>query len=214
MRCLYMVATEMKMRFIVLGLLLTSFLVFTSINMVQAQWDALSSGYAVTTDKHGQIVIIGESVTAWAGTTDDTIQIVEFVWHLPADPPYYEAVKWDENETIFVSYLTPEAPADAPQEIKDWAALRDGSGQPGHSPQVTVYYAKNDPKFPDAIGDWGVQALFHNHHTTPGHDTTKVMVRATSFEVVPEVPFGTIVILLSWCGILGFFALRRKHIPL
>jgi len=201
----------MKMRFIVL--LLVSFLVFTSISMVQAQWDALSSGYAVTTDKHGQIVIVGlESVTAWAGTTDDTIQIVEFVWHLPADPPYYEAVQWDENETIFGSYVTPDYPPDAPQEIKDWAALRDGSGEPGHYPIVTVYYAKNGPKVPDVIGDWGVQALFHNHHTTPGHDTTKVMVRATSFEVVPEVPFGTIAILLSWLGILGVFALRKKHI--
>jgi len=208
----------MKLRFTVVAMLFASLLVLASVNIAQAQWDALSSGYAVTTDKHGQIVIIGQSVTAWAGTNDTTVDEVEFRWLDPAgnlaiDPQFVG---------VFGPYKTPGVPppedlppgVSVPEEIVEWAGLRDGSGDPGHFPEVDIFYAINK-QIPNIIGDWGVQAIFHDgdgavHHIR-GKNSDIVAIRATSFNVVPEVPFGTIAILLSWFGILGVFALGKKH---
>lgn len=201
----------MKLRFTLVAMLLASVLVCASINIAEAQWDALSSGYAVTTDQHGKIVPIGLPVTAIAGTNDSTVKTVEFVWHFPNGSVYVDP---PPRIPVFGPYKTPNVPLGVPEEIVDWARLRDGSVDPGHFPQVDVWYA-NNTQIPNVIGDWGVQAIFHDgvasaHHIR-GKNSDTVAIRATSFNVVPEVQFGTIAILLGWFGVLGIFALRKKH---
>jgi hypothetical protein len=60
------------------------------VNVASAQWDAINSGYAVTTDYHGQIVPPGTLVTAIAGTTDQNVINVTFLWKYPNETVVYE----------------------------------------------------------------------------------------------------------------------------
>jgi hypothetical protein len=164
---------------------------------VQAQWSALSSGYAVTTDYHGVDVPPGTEVTAWAGTTNGAIEKARFRW---LDPD--GNVEWDVWIDVFGPITTPDVPLDVPQEIIDWA---------NENPGIDVWYAQNAQTL-DEIGDWGVQVIFYDSEGT-GHGPfeDKVGIRATSFNVIPEAPFGTIAILLGMLGALGVFALKKKH---
>jgi hypothetical protein len=52
-------------------------------NLVYAQWSALNSGCAVTTNYHGEDVMPGMLVTATAGTTDADVESVTFLWKDP-----------------------------------------------------------------------------------------------------------------------------------
>jgi len=183
----------MKTKFAVLTVLFLSLLIIG----VAAQWSAMSSGYAITTNWHGEEVPIGESVTAWAGTNDSTVKKVEFEWK---DPD--ENLIFNENVTIFGPYTTPNVPSGAPQEIVDWADKYPGR---------TIYYATNT-QAPDVIGDWGVKAIFHDSGTIQGQDSTIVAMRATSFDVIPEIPIvgtagATIAMLLG----LGLFYRKKKQ---
>jgi len=215
------VGLGMKLQFAVVAVLLASLLVLASVNIVQAQWSAIDSGFAVTTNWHGKDVLIGESVTATAGWApalapqnpnnkkSSAVYTVEFVWHNATGHTI-----WDVTVTISGPLTTPAVPpGPLPQEIIDWANLHDGMHYQGGNliPTITYYYA-NDTQKPNSLGDWGVQAKFHDSdHNLQGANSDIIAVKATSFNVVPEVPFGTIVILLSWFGVLGVFALRKKH---
>ena len=193
----------MKLRFAVATMLFATLLVFANTNIAQAQWPAISSGYAVTTNWHGEDVLIGESVTAFAGTTDSNVTQVEFRWLDPDGNPIWEGDLTTVD--VFGPYTTPEVPDGVPQKIIDWA---------NDNPGVTIWYA-NDTRTPDVLGDWGVQAFFFDttdpEKSLRGKNSDIIAIRATSINVVPEVPFGTIVILLSMFGALGVFAIKRKH---
>ena len=194
----YTLAAQMKLRFTVAAILFATVLVFANTNIAQAQWPAISSGYAVTTNWHGQEVPLGESVTAWAGTTHSEVENVEFLWIAPDE----ETVVWDPWIEVFGPYTTPAVPDGVPQEIIDWAEDHLG---------VDIWYAQNT-QTPDVLGDWGVQALFHaGSGKIKGQDSTIVAIRASSINAVPEVPFGTIAISLSMFVILGVFAIKRKR---
>ena len=71
-------------------------------------------------------------------------------------------------------------------------------------------YDAYDTQTLNIIGDqWGVQAIFH----TDEHDympPDKVAIRAISWHVTPEVPFGTIATMIIMLGALGVFAITRK----
>jgi len=193
-----MLAAKMKLRLTVAASLLASLLILASANIAQAQWNAISSGYAVTTNWHGQEVPIGQTVIATAGTTVAGVQKVQFKWHAPNG-----TVIW--NVFVGVSELIAPAlpPLPVPQEVIDWANNNQG---------VKYWYAQ-DTQIPMVIGDWGVQAIFHDTGNIMGKNSDMVAIRGTSFEVVPEVPFGTIAILVSMFGALGVFAIKRKHLP-
>ena len=137
-------------------------------------------------------------MTATAGTTDSEVKKVEFRW---LDPD--GNLVWDVNVTVFGPYTTPDVPDNItlPPEIIEWAEENQG---------IDIWYAQNT-QIPDVLGDWGVQAIFHDSGKIQGKNSDIVAIRATSFNVVPEVPFGTIVILLSMFGALGVFAIKRKH---
>lgn len=145
-----------------------------SVVNVRAQWNALSSGYAITTNWHGEEVPIGENVTAWAGTKNPEVEEVKFQWK---DPD--ENVVWDPEVTITGPYTTPNVPDGVPQEIKNWAK---------DNPNIDIWYA-NNTQTPNIIGHWTVKAFFigEDGKTKCGVDDT-IMIRATSFEVIPELP--------------------------
>jgi len=147
-----------------------------------APYNSLSSGYRVTTDRHGEEVVIGEAVTAWAGTTNLDIDEVKFRW---MDP--------DGGETIVnvTSYT-----------MGEW------EGQPVKEFSNTTW--------PFVEGDWGVQGVFYDHEN-PGNgigpipaQPYPVQIRARSFFSVPEVPIGTIIVVVAMFGALGLFALKRR----
>jgi hypothetical protein len=190
----------MKLRFTLIPIVIGSLLLIASINNVQAQWAAIKeSGYAITTDKHGQIVLIGESVTAWAGTTDSAVDGVEFWWLDPAGNKIVSRIE------IMGPFITPNCPEGAPREIINWA---------GNNTNIAVYYAK-DTRIPTVVGDWGVQANFYDPtavKTVRGRCSDIIKIRATSFMVVPETTLGTMAVLLSMFGAFGVYTIRKKRI--
>ena len=199
----------MKLPHIAVVILLASLLLLAGVNLADAQWNAIGSGFAVTTEWHGIDVPIGMSVTATAGwapeliaqnsrVKDVQVETVEFIWRYPDG-----SVAFSETKSIVGPLVTPALPPDPiHSDIIEWATENLG---------ITYWYAQS-AMIPDTLGDWGVQAIFHNTIVTCGKNSDTVKIRATSFNVVPEVPFGTIVILLSWVGILGVFAVRKKHL--
>ena len=190
------VRKTMKLRFAILVIALAGVLLSATTIVVQAQWPAISSGYAVTTNWHGVDVPLGQPVTAWAGTTNDSVHSVEFEWK---DPD--ETSVWNETVSVFGPFTTPDVPTNVPPDIVDWA---------NSNHNVTIWYA-NCTRNPSVwtgtiIGDWGVKAKFMDTAGIPGHEEYTAF-RATSFVVIPEVPFGIIAVLLS---MFGAFFVKKK----
>ena len=158
---------------------------------------SLASGYQITTDHHGIGVLIGETVTAWADTTNLTTAEVNFTW-------IFEDSETKREVTV-TSYIT-------------WFTGEDGwPEQPGvtHGTEVRRFIDSYGPFELDEIGDWAVKAKFINSYgQTWASDNDSFPVRATSFHVIPEVPLGTIAIILTMFGAIGLFAIRKRKIPL
>jgi len=79
-----------------------SILLSLSFNLAHAHWSAINSGYAVTTNWHGKEVPLGQSVTAWAGTTNSSVYQVEFKWKNKTGHVIYDVIVTD-----IVNYTTP-----------------------------------------------------------------------------------------------------------
>ena len=155
-------------------------IIVSQANIVQAQWSALVSGYAVTTNYHGKDVPPGTLVIATAGTTDASVKTVTFYWKYP-------------NDTV--AYV-----------VADVSVAANGTTWDGK----LIYYAQSSYTPITPTGDWGVQAVFKDSgHCQKGHHEDIVAIRATSYFVTPEVPFGTVTVLLILLGALSLFA-RRK----
>ena len=134
---------------------------------VQAgSWNALASGYAVTTDWRGVDVPIGTPTIATAGTTDETVGLngnVVFLWH------------FEPNDTVlFTSVIKPLEP--------NGTTYYDNNKKEN----LLVYYA-DDLQVLTVEGDWGVQALFYDAEGKLMGDSGIIKIRATSIVVVPEV---------------------------
>jgi len=151
-------------------------------------YNNLSSGYRVTTENFPDPVMIGDPVIAWAGTTNDQIDEVKFRW-LPPEGSGLDPI---------VAVGTDEGYVDVP-----------GVGR---------VYQWSNTQYPNVEGDWGVQAVFYDaagHGQGPIPDQPlKTQIRARSFFAVPEVPIGTITVVVAMFGALGFFALKRKHVSI
>jgi hypothetical protein len=65
---------------------------------------------------------------------------------------------------------------------------------------------------PNSIGDWGVQALFVGADGRTIQSVEDVVaIRATSFNVVPEIPLlGTAGVALAFVGALGVYVKRKN----
>jgi hypothetical protein len=172
----------MKKIVVVLAVFLTIALIPNAMSVFDWTGTAISSGYAVTTDWHGEMVPLGEPVTAWAGTTDLSIEEVKFRWLYP-------------NGSDFVivqvtSYIDEEWNGLTVREfnntqtlnvIGDWGVqglFYDDEGQ-GQGPIPEQPYP--------------------------------VAIRARSFFQVPEVYIGTIAAMLAMFAALGIIAIKKKR---
>ena len=162
-----------------------------SISAVNAPWSTLGTGYAITSNYHGVDIPPGTPVTITAGTLDSNVVKITFRWHEPPDGN--GPVRWEVTVPIFTNCTTGQWNNGTPAEIR---------------------YAQ-DTQTPDVLGDWGVQAFFRD---STGKDkaglTNVIKIKATSFNAVPEVPFGTLAILTAMFGAIAIFAMKRKHVSL
>lgn len=189
------------MAHIALAVLLTG-LFLTLVNIANAQWSALNSGYAITTNWHGIEVPLGKSVTAWAGTTDSNVEEVLFLWKRPNNTTFAEV-----RVKVKGPYTTPEVPNGVPEEISEWAQNQKYGN-------INVYYA-NNTQTPDTIGEWGVQALFIGKGGKAKMGVAMVIrIRATSLNVVPDLPVvgtaGAVATMLLGLGLFRHIK-RRQH---
>lgn len=160
------------------------------INAVHAPLSTLGTGYAVTSDFHGIDVIIGNPVNVTALTLDPTINKVTFKWNAP-----------NGTEGVWI-------------DIWDWELKTDGTGTWNNGTTATIRYAFSI-RNPDSIGDWGVKVVFQGPSGKTKENLDEVVkIKATSFNAVPEVPLGTIVILMAMLGALGVFAIKKRRITI
>ena len=164
-----------------------------------AGWAAIkNTGYAVTTNWHGIDVPGGQVVIATAGTIDQNVKKIEFIWKNAN-----EFIIWDENITVSGPLVTSAVPGNVPQEVVDWANSKNG---------VKYWYAQSSHT-PTEVGDWGVQVRFFGIVRVRGNSEVDFVVRATSFNMVPETPWGPIAISATLLGALGLFVFRKKLPP-
>jgi len=151
------------------------------INVACAQWSAINSGYAVTTNYHGKDVPPGALVTATAGTTDTDVKNVTFLWKFPNKTiAYMEAnvLVWSNGSTWDGKLIYYATSSYRPDTIGEWG--------------VQAFF----------IGDGG--------ETKAGIEVT-LMIRATSFNVVPDFQVvGTDGALVTMLAGLGLLCRRKK----
>jgi hypothetical protein len=162
-------------------IVILSAIFITAVGVANAQWSAISSGYAVTTDYHGTDAPLGTVVTAIAGTTNTDVVNVTFLWKCN------DVIQFrDENKPV----------------------RSNGTTYNGK----LIYYANSSYRL-DAIGDWGVQALFIGNSGTTKVDYPNVIkVRATSVNAVPDLPVvGTAGALVTMLFGLGLFLHKKRQ---
>jgi len=170
-----------------LTFLLVSIGLVAMVTVVHAPWSTLGTGYAITSNFHGIDVPPGTPVTVTAGTLDPNVVQVTFRWHRPPDGN--GPVAWEDVVPVW----------------------QNGTkGQWNNGTWANISYAQ-DTRTPDELGDWGVQAFFQDSEGRDRADVPRVVkIKATSFNAVPEVPFGTIAVFLAMIGALGIFAIKKK----
>jgi len=143
---------------------------------------ANGSDYVVTSDYHGKDVQLGTDVHVVATTTDSTVYQVTFIWHDAAS-----IVRFGP-EAVSLSGTTTDA---------------DGN---------SVFIFNAPVHAPNSVGDWGVQALFQGPDGKTREGITEVVAtRATSFNVVPELPLiGTAGASVAMVLGLALFKAKRK----
>jgi len=182
-----------KSRLMPLMLVFLSIGILASISVVYAPWQTLGTGYAITTNYHGIDVLPGTHVTATAGTLDPSIVSVTFKWNAP------------NGTTIWIDVVTPL------WTNGTYGKWNDGTTALIHYANAThTLYLLEGLSVPQ---DWGVQAFFQGPGGKEKANVADVIkIKAESFNVIPEVPLGTIAVTLSMFTALGIFALKKKRI--
>ena len=169
----------------VLALLLLFVGLFGIVSSAYAPWSTIGTGYAITSNYHGKDVPLMATVTVTAGTLDPSVTQVTFRWHIPDDTVVREV-----TVPVFTNGTT---------------------GQWNNGDTALIQYAIDSFK-PEVPGDWGIQAFFQDSAGKQKADLNNVItIKATSFNVVPEIPFGTAAIVLSMLGALGVLAIKKKR---
>lgn len=77
----------------------------------------------------------------------------------------------------------------------------------------TVYVFEAPVHAPDSLGDWSVQAIFQGPTgQTVDSFVEKIAIRATSFNVIPEIPLlGTVGASIAMIAGLAFKLKRKPH---
>ena len=165
------------------ALLLSSSLVMLA-NAESLTEGDLSIGYAVTNNYDEETVPMGANVIVTAMTTDNRVDTVNFTWVNPAGQTVF-------RETVTVS--------------------SNGSTYP-ETGGVPIYYAGSDYN-PSAQGEWTVIVAFYDGPGICYYTFCPTLdMRATSFNVVPEVPLlGTAGVSVAMLLGLGIFKVKRKQ---
>ena len=160
---------------------------------VALQWPAAPSGYSVTTDAHGDILLPGNEVIAYAATTDPNVKYIVITWLKPDET---EMTEWRE---VF-SYDGGDGSVSTPP---DWT---------GGTPVWWVQSEARTLNIPDPERNWAVKAYFLDHNEEPviPPKDDKISVRATSIHVVPELPFGTMTAVVSMLAALMILGLKHR----
>jgi hypothetical protein len=164
-----------------LTLIVTLFLSLM-VNVSSAQWDAINSGYAVTTDYHGKIVPLGTLVTAIAGTTDPNVASITFLWKHPSS----ETVAYEINVPV-------------------WSNGSEYNGK-------TIYYANSSytPNVIGDWGVQAL--FIGEGGKVKANHADVIKIRATSFNVVPDLPvIGTAGAAATMILGFGVFLYRKKR---
>jgi hypothetical protein len=177
----------MRVKYVGVTIALFALISLASVAYATFDWSktSIDSGYAVTTDWHGMEVPLGEEVTAWAGTTNLNITEVKFVWLRPD-----KTKAWMDVVTTYTEEW--------------WGDL-----------YVREF---NATRIPDEVGDWGVRVSFYTDPPSGEgvgpilEQSLKTAIRARSFFAIPEVPIGTIAVIIAMFGALSVFALKKKHL--
>ena len=176
----------MQLRKVIVILALFIFVASSAILLANAQppedqEGSLGSGYYVTSDWHGIDTPLGTDVHVKAYTTDQGVTQVTFIWRNGAGDEVYGP---------------------------DVVTTKSTDGEYGG---LTVYVFEAPAHAPDSIGDWGVQAIFQGPDGSARANCQNVIaIRATSFNVIPEIPLiGTAGASIAMIGGLAF-KLRRK----
>jgi phosphotransferase system HPr-like phosphotransfer protein len=146
---------------------------------------SLKSGYAVTSNYHGINVPPNTAVTVTAMTTDRCVDVVKFIWKNPAGQVMFEEIK---------------------KVYSNGTTFNDNG-------RIKLVYFANSTFTPDAMGDWGVQAKFIDVNGFCWCCCTKqIHRRATSFNVIPEVPvIGTVGASAAMFAGLGYKIKRKRQ---
>jgi len=180
----------------ILAILVICIISMAAVSPVQAPLSSLSSGFAVTTDyheRHIDEILPGTPVTAMAA----------FI--VQSEDPLTPAVEWIQFIWRASDTMERDHREDPPFYTGTWT---DKQGI-----THTIYYL-NDTFTPTTPGPWGIQAIFRGEGgTIMGQDTADpaFSIKAISFAVVPEVPFGTIAIIVAMFGALGLFTIRKRR---
>lgn len=149
-----------------------------------APWSTIGTGFAITSNVHGIDIPPATAVTVTAGTLDSRVTHVTFRWHMP-------------NDTVARQVIVP--------------VFTNGTTDQWNNGTVALVRFAIDTYSASVLGDWGVQAFFQDSVGTARAGLEDVIkIRATSFNVIPEVPFGTLMILIGMFGALGVLSVRRK----
>jgi hypothetical protein len=166
------------------ALLLSSNLVLFANAKVTLNEGDLSVGYAVVTNYGDETVPLGATVVVTAMSTDARVDIVNFTWINPA------------GQTVFKESV---------------AAASNGSTYPEEDGAL-IYYASSSYS-PEAQGEWTVIVAFFDKTDLCTHAFYPTLdMRATSFNVVPEIPLlGTAGVSAAMLLGLGLFKAKRKQ---
>ena len=171
----------MNKRKSILLFMITFALICSFATVVYAPEQTLSTGYAITSNYHGIEVPPGSSVVVTAMTTDQSVYQVTFLWKDPTG----QTADREAVKPLFTN-----------------GTMYNGK---------LIHYAISE-NIVSTIGDWGVQALFQAPDGTTKQGITEVVkIRATSFNVIPEVPLigtaGASIAMLSGLA----YRLRKKN---
>jgi len=150
--------------------------------------NALNSGYAITRwPWDGGDILVGEDATVRACTTQ---------------PPYPQATR------VVFRWIRPDGSSwdTGPKTLTLSGDTWDGK------PIYDAYDTETIDMLSTPTENWGVQALFLDAEgkLQGPNPYPIVQIKAISWHAVPEVPFGTIAILLSMLGALSVFAIKKK----
>ena len=161
----------------------------------QAPLASLNSGFCVTTDFHEQHIepiMPGTSVTAMAAfVVESESPLTPDVWWIQ--------FKW-------------RSPAGLERDVDLFPPFHEGEWTDKQGVTHMIYYL-NDTYTPITQGPWGIQALFRGEDGhIMGQDEAEPAfdIKAISFEVIPEVPFGTIAIVLAMFTAL--LVVKKKNV--